>query len=94
MGQIITSQFSLNDVAYYPIYAQCAIYPVQVVAVYLRDIDGTTTIVYDVVRLDKQFLIPGVVEGQIFTFANAKTVLLSYLQKQINVITNLTATNV
>lgn len=90
-SQILTANYSVGDTAYFVIFATGNLYAVQITNVYLKTIDGTTNVMYDLIRLDKNFIIQGIPQNQVLSFSQAKASLLNYLQTQITIITNLTA---
>ena len=94
MTHQITALFSLGDVAYFPIYATASIYPVQITDVYLKTIDGVTTVMYSLVRLDKNLTLKGIPQSQVLSFNQAKTALLAYLQAKITEVSSMVAPSV
>jgi hypothetical protein len=46
---------------------------------------------YDLLRLDKNFIIQAIPQNQVLTFTEAKTSLINYLQTQLSIVNNLTA---
>lgn len=89
--QQFTANFSINDVAYFVIFATANLYAVKITDVYLKNIDGQSTIMYDLLRLDKNFIIQAIPQSQVLTFSEAKTSLINYLQTQLAIVNNLTA---
>ena len=89
--QDLVTLFSVNDVAYFPIYATASIYKVQVTNVYLRTVNGQSVVMYDLLRLDKNLTLQGIPQNQLFTFPQAKEALINYLQQTLTSVTNLSA---
>jgi hypothetical protein len=83
----IVTKFSVGDRAYFSLFATATIYAVQIKRVYIRN----NEVIYDIIRLDNNFVISGVKEAEIGTFTEAKTSLITYLQAKLNEITNLVA---
>ena len=83
----IISKFSPGDRAYYPIYAIAEIKAVSVINVF---IDDGGSIFYDVDQslptFSSDYTIP---ESELFTFSEAKTNLLTWLNAQIIKVTNI-----
>ena len=94
MSQIITASFSIGDVAYFPLFATASIYPVQITDVYLKNIQGVSTVIYDLLRLDKGFVLQGIPQDQVLPFPQAQTTLLAYLAAKTTEITNMVAPSV
>ena len=92
--QQINTTFSINDVAYFALFATGRIYAVQVTDVYLGNVSGTTTVMYDLLRLDKNLVIQGIPQDQVQSFSQAKTSLINYLNAQLTLVTNMTAPSV
>jgi len=90
MAQIITTQFSIGDTAYFPLFATATIYVVTVIDVYLRNVNGQSIVLYDLQRIDNKTVLQGIPQDQVFTFPQAKASLLTYLQAKITEVTNLT----
>lgn len=90
-AQQLTANFSVNDVAYFVIFATATLYAVKITEVYLKNIDGQSTVMYNLLRLDKNFIIQGIPQTQVLTFEEAKTSLINYLQTQLAIVNNLTA---
>lgn len=90
-SQQITANFSVNDTAYFAIFATATIYAVKITNVYLKTINGQSTIMYDLLRLDKNLIIQAIPQSQVLTFVEAKTSLIQYLTNQLTIVTNLTA---
>ena len=91
MTQNLTTAFSVGDTAYFPLFATASIYAVQVTDVYLRTVDGNSVIYYDLLRLDKNLVLEGIPEAQMYTFPNAKIALMTYLQNALTAASKLTA---
>ena len=89
--QQLTANFSINDVAYFVIFATANLYAVKIIDVYIKTVDGQSTIMYNLLRLDKNFIIQAIPQNQVLTFAEAKASLINYLQTQLSIVTNLTA---
>ena len=89
--QQLTANFSINDVAYFVIFATANLYAVKIIDVYIKTVDGQSTIMYNLLRLDKNFIIQAIPQNQVLTFAEAKASLINYLQTQLSIGTNLTA---
>ena len=90
-SQTLIANYSVGETAYFVIFATGNLYSVQVTNIYLKNIDGITTIMYDLIRLDKNLIIQGIPQNQVLSFNQAKASLISYLQTQLDIITNLTA---
>jgi hypothetical protein len=89
--QQLTANFSVNDIAYFVIFATANLYAVKITNVYLKTIDSQSTVMYDLLRLDKNFIIQAIPQNQVLTFTEAKTSLINYLQTQLSIVNNLTA---
>ena len=83
----ITTKYSVGDMVYYPIFATATIHTCRVASMYLRN----STIYYNVVRTDKDLLIPDVPEESVLSFTEAKASLIYYLTSRLAEINNLTA---
>ena len=91
MGQTINTAFSVGDVVYIAIHPtadilQCIVNYVRVVPINATDV----VITYKVTRTDINQTIDYILEADLYTFANAKAELLSWLALQTTKITNMT----
>lgn len=84
----IYSKFDVNTRAYFNNNATATIYPVVVKYIYLKN----NLVFYDVQRIDTGHILSDISEDTLYTFTEAKTNLLEYLQDKITEITNLVAT--
>jgi hypothetical protein len=48
--QQLTANFSVNDIAYFVIFATANLYAVKITNVYLKTIDSQSTVMYDLLR--------------------------------------------
>lgn len=83
----ITTKFSRGDRAYFPIFATATIYAVDITKVYIQN----NSIVYNLARIDSDFVLEGVPENDVCTFVEAKTKLTTYLQTRLTELTALVA---
>lgn len=83
----LTTKFSKGDRAYFPIFATATIYAVTVTKVYLL----SGRLVYDLVRMDRDFVLEGVPEEDVCTFVEAKAKLVTYLETKLAEVNSLVA---
>ena len=84
---IYTAKYSVGDSVYYPVFATASIYVCTVESIYLRN----TSLIYNLVRSDRDMTIPDVPESEVLSFSEAKTALITYLTAKITQLNNLTA---
>ena len=87
MGIVYTAKYAPGDSVYYPLFATATIYVCTVDSMYFKD----STVYYNIIRKDRDFLIPDVPEDQVMSFTDAKTVLSTYLSSKLASLNNLTA---
>jgi hypothetical protein len=88
MGQVVyTAKYSVGDSVYYPVFATASIYVCTVESIYLRN----TTLVYNLIRTDRDLTIPDVPESEVLSFAEAKAALVTYLTAKLTQLNSLTA---
>lgn len=83
----LTTKFSKGDRAYFPIFATATIYAVTVTKVYLL----SGRLVYDLVRMDRDFVLEGVPEEDVCAFVEAKAKLVTYLETKLAEVNSLVA---
>ena len=91
MATSLISAYNIGDTVYFPLFATVRIYQAIVSNIYLKTVDGQPVIFYDLVRSDNNKIVQSVPQTQVYTFPNAKAVLLAYPNTQITKITNLVA---
>jgi hypothetical protein len=84
----ITTKFSVGQRAYYVIYANASVNPVDVLKIYPSNSD----LLYDVRKADSTgLLLKRVPETDLMTFPEARTALITYLQLKLTETINLVA---
>jgi hypothetical protein len=83
----IITKFNEGDRAYYNINATATIYPVIIKGICLKN----NTPYYDIKRIDKDLLLENIKETEIYTFTEAKSALVLYLQTKLAEVNGLVA---
>lgn len=89
----ITTTYSVGDIAYFIITGTADIVPVRVVGIHLNSILSNDVVSYDLITSHFDGLptkLQFVGQSQLFTFEQAKSALLSYLNQQITLVTGMT----
>lgn len=87
----IATAFNVNDTVYYIIYADASIISTSISKIEVHTIAGVTQVLYTLLRKSDGKIIQHVKESEIYTFPNAKTALLAYLNQQVLNVTNMVA---
>ena len=87
----ITTAFNVNDTVYYIIYSDASIVSTTITKVEIHTIAGVATVLYTLLRTLDGKTIQHVKESEIYTFTNAKTALLAYLNQKVLDVTNMVA---